>query len=99
MVSSIVFLTEIPHHACALNIPICPMTTTMVSPGSFPETLHCFRQFPGTPGEANESAPERCSSSCVVNLVLPVSRSRSSPVRVPGVVVGFLQNDTTRYRL
>ena len=26
------------------------------SSGSFPGTLHCFRQFPGTPGEANESA-------------------------------------------
>ena len=36
MVSSIVFLTEVPHHACALNIPICPTSTTMGSPGSFP---------------------------------------------------------------
>ena len=50
-------LTEVPHHACALNIPICPTSTTMGSPGSFPGTLHCFRQFPGTPGEANESDP------------------------------------------
>ena len=40
-------LTEVPHHACALNIPICPTSTTMGSPGSFPGTLHCFRQFPG----------------------------------------------------
>ena len=31
----------------------------MGSPGSFPGTLHCFRQFTGTPGEANESAPGR----------------------------------------
>ena len=29
----------------------------MVSPGSFPGILHCFRQLPGTPGEADESAP------------------------------------------
>ena len=28
----------------------------MVSPGSFPGILHCFRQLPGTPGEADESA-------------------------------------------
>ena len=55
MVSSMVFLTEVPHHACALNIHICPTSTTMGSPGSFPGTL----QFPGTPGEANESAPDR----------------------------------------
>ena len=45
MVSSIVFLTEVPHHACALNIPICPTSTTMGSPWSFPGTLDCFRQF------------------------------------------------------
>ena len=32
-VSSIVFLTEIQHHACALNIPICATGTTMVLPG------------------------------------------------------------------
>ena len=60
---SIVFLTEVPHHACALNIPICPTSTTMGSPGTFPGTLHCFRQFPGTPGEANESAPVRQNQS------------------------------------
>ena len=36
------FLTEVPHHAYALNIPICPTSTTMGSPGSFPGTLHCF---------------------------------------------------------
>ena len=29
----------------------------MVSRGSFPGILHCFRQLPGTPGEADESAP------------------------------------------
>ena len=56
-VSSIVFLTEVQHHACALNIPICPTGTTMVSPGDLPGTLQCFRQLPGTPGEANKSAP------------------------------------------
>ena len=51
------FLTEVQHYACALNIPICPTGTTMVSPGGLPGTLHCFRQLPGTPGEADESAP------------------------------------------
>ena len=66
LVSSIVFLTEVPHHACALNIPICATSTTMVLPGSFPGTLHCFRQFPGTPGEANESAPD-CHAA-IINL-------------------------------
>ena len=55
--SSIVCLTEVQHHACALNIPICPTGTMMVSPGGLSGTLHCFRQLPGTPGEANESAP------------------------------------------
>ena len=51
------FLTEVQHRACALNIPICPTGTMMVSPGGLSGILHCFRQLPGTPGEANESAP------------------------------------------
>ena len=36
----------------------------MVSPGSFPGILHSFRQLPGTPGEADGSAPgvTRCWS-------------------------------------
>ena len=58
-VSSIVVLTEIQNYACALNIPICPTSTTMVSP-----ILHCFRQLPGTPGEADENAPDR--SLCII---------------------------------
>ena len=37
----------------------------MVSPGSFPGILHCFRQLPGTPGEADESAPDRLCVWCV----------------------------------
>ena len=53
------FLTEVQHYACALNIPICSTDTTMVSPGGLSGTLHCFRQLPGTPGEADESAPGR----------------------------------------
>ena len=57
LVSSIVFLTEVQNHACALNIPICPTGTMMVSPGGLSGILHCFRQLPGTPGEANKSAP------------------------------------------
>ena len=40
------------------------------TPGIFPGTLHCFRQFLGTPGEANESAPVRC----VVALAMPTRR-------------------------
>ena len=47
----------IQHYACALNIPFCPTGTTMVSPRGLHGTLHCFRQLPGTPGEADESAP------------------------------------------
>ena len=35
----------------------CPTGAMMVSRGSFPGILHCFRQLPGTPGEADESAP------------------------------------------
>ena len=53
------FLTEVQNYACALSIPIRPTSTTMVSPGGLPGILHFFRQYPGTPGEADESASDR----------------------------------------
>ena len=50
--SSIVFLTEVQHHECALNIPICPTGTMVVSPDGLSGILHRFRQLPGTPGQS-----------------------------------------------
>ena len=49
----------------------------MVLPGCFPGALHCFRQLPwtlapGTPGEANESAPGWSTALPVGFAALPV---------------------------
>ena len=48
-------LTEVRHHACALNIPICPTSTTMGSPGSFPGHYTVFGSSPGHPGKPTKA--------------------------------------------
>ena len=59
MVSSIVFLTEVPHHACAINSHM-----SHEYDHGFPRelpgdtTLFSAVARPGTPGEAKESAPD-----------------------------------------
>ena len=50
----------------------------MVSPGDLPGTLHCCRQLPGTPGEANESAPVGASQRAAMILHYLVSLERTT---------------------
>ena len=53
-----VFLTEVHNYACALNIPICPTGTTMVSPGARAAYLGYYTVFgscPGHPGKPTKA--------------------------------------------